>query len=499
MGLTRRQSLVLVAASLAGVAIRAALVPAAPRHAFLADHLDFVVWSEWAYRHGPASLYDLPARRLINAELPASASTAPAVAPLPNFNEFNYPPLAAYAFWFQGWLRNALPQRIETHPVHPDVAQFAGIEPGDLTSPVVNTVTTRAIGALLPSVADFLMAWGVLRLVRALRPGAAHCWPAVSAYAVTVLAPPVFLDSAFWTQMDALPACLLVWSLYLLITGRYAAAGACFGAALMTKTLAVLFLPTLALAALALLLDTGRRRAAAAGLARAAAAALVVTALAAAPAAVANAGHPEGGWLRWYRRAVVNPIRERYPITTLKAFNFWWLDFLLARQSPAVLYSDVPAWAGLSKDRVGQILLAAALVAAAGACVWRWRGRPQAWAGFAFLSLLAAFAWPTRVHERYIYYCLPFLIACAAVYPPWRVLVGTVLAVGTLELTWYLWLSPESGPANAPPDTPAAAIVSLVLAVVSVASFLYGVAVLFAGRRAGAPTTPAVARPGPER
>jgi hypothetical protein len=60
--------------------------------------------------------------------------------------------------------------------------------------------------------------------------------------------------------------------------------------------------------------------------------------------------------------------------------------------------------------------------------------------------LLSAFLLPTRVHERYVYYCVPFVTALAVDRWAWRPVCATLSAVGTAEMLSHLFVSatPES-------------------------------------------------------
>jgi hypothetical protein len=442
-----------------------------------------MVWSEWAQRIGPTTLYDLPARSLVNVRLPRYMSPEGEVTPYPAFNAYNYPPLAGYLMWAQGWAWAATNRPVETRAVQPAIARLAGIPGGRLSSPVVNTVTTRAINAAVPTIADYLMAWGVARLVRRLRGRAG--WAEVFAFALVVLGPPFMLDSAFWTQMDGVLACLLVWTVCFLTSERRAAAGVCFGLAVMTKAQAVLLIPILAFICLGLWMRRGWRGAM--QLWRLLATALILVVLVALPAALADRGEPQGGSLRWIARAYVYPITQQFPITSLKAFNVWWLDFLWHGQSVVALRADAPTLGGLTKDTAGQVLTLTALLAAAAVCARRWRWEPPAWTAFAFLTLLAFFTFPTRVHERYIYFCLPFLVVAAAVYRPWWPVVASLFIVASFEVTWCLWLANPTAGDAAPAQSPDAALISLVLSALTVASFVYALVVAWLLRsRSGA-------------
>jgi hypothetical protein len=55
--------------------------------------------------------------------------------------------------------------------------------------------------------------------------------------------------------------------------------------------------------------------------------------------------------------------------------------------------------------------------------------------------LLSAFLLPTRVHERYVYYCIPFVTALAVERCAWRPVLVVMSAVGTAEMLSHLFVS----------------------------------------------------------
>ncbi|MGA8113541.1 MAG: hypothetical protein WCA46_07770 [Actinocatenispora sp.] len=89
---------------------------------------------------------------------------------------------------------------------------------------------------------DFLLAGSVYRLVGVFRP--ARYAPALAAIA-TLFLPTVFLNSAFWAQIDATYTAFLVLSLHAALTGRGGRAWTYFGVAIAIKLQAVFFLPVL--------------------------------------------------------------------------------------------------------------------------------------------------------------------------------------------------------------------------------------------------------------
>ena len=93
---------------------------------------------------------------------------------------------------------------------------------------------------------------------------------------------------------------------------------------------------------------------------------------------------------------------------------------------------------GLARDVWGTLLVLVAGVGTAMLCR-RWMAPARAPATFAALWLWSAFLFPTRVHERYVLYCMPFVIAAAAVRPRlWASVAGLAL-VGIGAHSWNVW------------------------------------------------------------
>ena len=476
-----RRRLVFAMLCLAGLIARLAALALAPEHAFLSDHVDYMAWSHYAYEHGPTSVYDAPAGNLINVNLPPWLFGRRVTMPFPSYSRCNYPPLAAYAFWGQGFAWSLLEPQPATLKPHPEIAAEVGYTGGPVTSRIANTVPARLANSFLALLTDFLWAFGVAKLVQRLRPQ----WPAAGtwAFGIALLAPPVFINSAFWNQTDSWLACGMVWTIYLLTTNRYAAAGVVYGATALIKAQAVLLAPVLVYAFVGLALSRSQARLRRALPAFVGAAVVTVVVLAA-PFSVRDAGGGEMGWARWIYRSYLEPIQSDFPYTTLKAFNVWWLDQAAHGGTREALDAHAQVF-GFSKDAVGRTLLIVALLALALLCARRAGWSPAAWQFFAALALLAVFLLPTRAHERYLYYALPFIIAGALLFRRWLPMLIAVLLVATFEMTWYLWYSPAFARPWDPPANPRAAAWSVLLALLLVSAFAYGVITLWRNRTVG--------------
>ena len=438
-GFSAHWQIILVAVGV-GVAVRLVCVGFAPLYAYPNDHVDNMAWSDYAFQHGVLNIYDMPARYAIVQRRYNPQTGQPVAAPAVAPHACNYPPLSALIFWFQGATWNALDsdrQTLRLSGPPAEVMRRAALKPR-AESPLLNTYSSRLADALPAILFDFALAWGVLLLVRALRGKRAPLREAL-AFAITLLAPPLFLDSAFWNQADSWITCLLVWTLYCVLARRFVLAGVVFGAALLIKAQAILFFPVLAFIFIA---ASMRDRI---GLLKSAAVALLVAALIAAPFSIADArksNNPDGA-LRWFKRSYVETIgASAYKRTTLSAFNIWWFDYL-SKPAPTSgrafreTLNDQTTLAGLRKSTLGKTLLAASILLTFALCAWRFRWSRESWVVCAFMITLAAFVLPTRVHERYIYYCIPFVIALSVHAPRWIGPLLLLLVVGTAEMISY--------------------------------------------------------------
>lgn len=383
-------------APLGALALRIALVALSPKYGYFPDHDDFVRWGIQATDDGLTSLYVRPPA-VHDARVWEGSKWINRQRSLERL--CNYPPLSTYLLGASGLVLQA---------VSPDR--------------LINTYTSRIIFSSWSILADLLTAWGCAALVARFvaRPAAAR-WT----FLCVLLAPPIWWDSAIWGQMDALLMAPAVWTVFFMSTGRWKTAGLTYGLAAALKPQAILLLPVWALAfvvtrpiwkpALALLISVG---------------VLMASSL---PFLL------DSGWA-WLRLSYVQNLLDAYAVTTLKAFNFWYLDLLICDSKDALAQ-----WLGVTKDVWGKVLLLAML---AGGFVWmvlRWRRDLRTIWLWTALCLLMFVMLPTRVHERYLVLSLPFLIVLSALW--WRFLPATLLltVVATAQVTWPGWLTTPAG------------------------------------------------------
>ena len=465
---------------------RGICIGVAPLNAYVRDHISNMGWGTYGVEHGPWNMYDMPANQPLIVLTRDPRAGHPRNRIDLNPHALNYPPLGAYLYWIQGLLWHSLDhQTVTLHP-SPQLAREYGLT-GPVTSRVIDTPVSRFCDAFPGVVFDFLLAWGAAALVRELLRQRRNPILEALAFAIVLLAPPIFLDSAYWNQADSWIACWLTWCVVFLMRGWLVRAGVIFGLALMTKPQAVLFGPVLAYVFFALRFEAGGTWRKALALWKWAAAALLVVMLIALPFMIADGRderNPAGAW-RWFKRSYLGTIGgDQYSRTTLNAFNVWWLDMLAQGPLPRAeshqrdffqrLLSVDETRLGIKKETAGKAMLAAAIVLAWLLCARRWRWDRPSWPVCAFLVTLAAFTLPTSVHERYIYYCLPFLIALVMYEKRWAPPLLALLLVATFEMTSYDWASIR----NLYGDDGFTRLSSGLLAVLTVTSLLYSYAAI---------------------
>lgn len=200
------------------------------------------------------------------------------------------------------------------------------------------------------------------------------------------LAPPVWINVAWWGQIDALLMLALLGVVILLGRGQGHWAWLCWAAALLIKAQAVLLAPLL-------LVVTLRRygaRAVAGGVALAGGLGLAASL----PLVLAGKGQ---GLLESYLGSV-----GRFPRITNRAYNLWFLVVGGRSESDAL-----PLVGPLSYRTAGMLLVGALALLVCLALLRRNDGPARASA--AALLALGFFVLPTQIHERYLFLTLAFL------------------------------------------------------------------------------------------
>jgi hypothetical protein len=417
-----RNRIVFILILLLGLIARAFLAERAPRDGYPWDHLDNIGMGLNADQHGlfriysipPAALQAVPGRLFEGGQvvtISRSCDTPP-----------NYPPLGMTLLWLQYkalvWLY---------HPL------------------IGNTFETRLITAALPTVGDIFTAWGVHVLVMILT--ARRCLAALAAVMIW-LSPPLFMNSTLWGQVDSFMLTPTVWLVIFLVQRQWILAGLCLAAAALLKPQGIILIPitgfSLVVMAICRADAKGPLTLAAVSktlLATAFAAASVFASALAAVAVITLPWMMFGG-LSWLQRCYVMSFTEVFPMTTLQAYNFWNLLALIDDIQPhrRDILDAHAVVAGLSKDAWGRLLVTVALLTAATVAWQRNRQNPaMAVVVFAGLALWSVFQWPTRIHERYVIYCIPLVIVMAAAAPRHWPAVFCLLGIASAEHCWNIW------------------------------------------------------------
>jgi hypothetical protein len=248
-------------------------------------------------------------------------------------------------------------------------------------------VAVKAPGAI----ADLVLAWIVYRIARGIaKEGAGR-----AAAAIVLFAPPFWLVSAYWGQVDSVAAVPFALALWCAVDERPVLAWVALAVALSIKPQAAAFVPVL----VAWQFRTLGSRALVA-IAAGALAGFGIAYFIALPFA------PVSGFV-----AVLTWLEGRYlvavakvPFATVSAFNLYsigWQPF----HSDATPVLGVPVrWLGLAIT----LLLVCAVALAV-------RRRPQSLVVAAAAALAVPYAFATRMHERYLFPSLTALAVAAAI------------------------------------------------------------------------------------
>jgi len=245
---------------------------------------------------------------------------------------------------------------------------------------------TRAI-IKLPSLAALLLSLSLLYFWARRYRGVAGAALIAGLYAVV---PPVWMNVAWWGQVDVLLALPIVAAVVLLDRWGGRLAWAAWAIGLLIKPQAIILAP--------LLYGATLRRYGPRGLVEGGGLAAAIVAIACAPFALIGQGPG-------LYQAAAGSV-GRFPQVTNRAYNLWWL----VAGDEAV--SDLTTLGPLSYRAIGLLLVGAAALLVLLAVLRRPDG-PMRAAGAATLAL-AFFALPTQIHERYAFFALPFLLLAAA-------------------------------------------------------------------------------------
>jgi Gpi18-like mannosyltransferase len=224
------------------------------------------------------------------------------------------------------------------------------------------------------------------------------------------VAPPVWINVAWWGQVDVLLSLPMVAAVALLDRWGGRVSWICWAIGVLIKPQAIILAP--------LLYGATLRRYGARGLAEGGFAALGLLVLACVPFVLAGEG--EGLY-----QAAVGSV-GRFPQVTNRAYNLWWL--VVGDR----IVSDQTEWLGASYRALGFLLVGIAALLSLLA-VLRDPSGPTRAATAAALAL-AFFALPTQIHERYAFFALPFLLMAAAADLRLLIAYGLIVVTATINI-----------------------------------------------------------------
>ncbi len=233
--------------------------------------------------------------------------------------------------------------------------------------------------------------------------------------ALYACSPPVWINVAWWGQVDALLMLPLVAMVVVMERGGGRWSWLCWTVALLIKPQAIVLAPLLYGATLRLYGSRG----VASGMGLSAA----LFAVACVPLVLAGQG---AGLAQAYLGSV-----GRFPKLTIGAYNLWHLLSAGRSGDDARLL-----FALVSYRLVGVVLVGTVAVVVLVAVL---RARREVWAAGAAVLALAFFVLPTQIHERYLFLSLAFVALCIAqnerMVWPYLLLVcsATLNIVGTLD------------------------------------------------------------------
>ncbi len=324
-----------------------------------------------------------------------------------------------------------------------EAGYFLDYPPGYLYALWAASSLARAVGAdgdglrliveTAPLIADFLLGFLIFAMVRrSKRPHLA--WAGTLLFALN---PGLLFDTLAWGQSDSVPALLMFLSMLMVADSEYEIGWGLAAFAVLVKPQALMLLPVLGLWTL-LKANVGQWM-------RSAAAFLAVALLGIAPFQI---GHP-WSWIF----SLYSSTAAYYHETSVNAFNFMALIGGLRQ-------ADSTTLVGVSYFTIGMSLLAL-LFAWIGYLVWR-KPSPERLNLGILLALFGSFMFAPRMHERYLYPALVFLIPLVLETPILGIVLGALTLTFLLNLADVMWIL-ETKPVTffAPHDT-AAMIISAV-------------------------------------
>ncbi|HJU29244.1 MAG TPA: glycosyltransferase 87 family protein [Candidatus Binataceae bacterium] len=312
-----------------------------------------------------------------------------------------YPPAAMYPLWLSGAIGAAL-----------------RLSRDRLRLPI----------EIVPVAASFLLAQTLFVFLRRSGFSRAQCWVGAM---LAALNPAMAFETVIWGQTDAIVTLLMWLMVLMMLDGRYELSAAMAAAAVLTKPHPLLIAPLMVL--WTIWRARPLRWLSAAG-------------SFAAAVAILTAPFQIGRPLDWLPRFYASSLAAFHE-TSLNAFNFMALTAGLRQ-------SDNGAVAGVSYFAIGMALATCAVLFS---IYLLWRSRtPGALMLAAFIALFGDFVFAPRMHERYLFPAMIFLIPAALEQPFMMGMFGAITASWLFNL--YYVLNMLRTTRFLPPHDPAAMI-----------------------------------------
>jgi hypothetical protein len=396
-----------------GLLARIAILGLAPRYGYVWDHFDNIGMGRTAVATGLVHVYSVAKEDLSTVHGRIWRNGAFETVDRRAIIAPNYPPLAITIFLLQSSAIDALQRPL-----------------------TANTVLARTLMASVPIAFEWMMAIAAGAIAARLFGERRR----TVALGLTWLFPPIFLNSCLWGQVDAFflgPAAIAA---LLLLDRRWAAAGLAVGVAVLLKPQGLLLLPLAAFGAFMVEKESGGE------FSRVLRRCGVILGSAAGVVVVATLPWTVADGFAWVRRSYVVSFLTAFPDTTLYAFNVWYADLLRLDGRPVFALDSRALLLGIPKDIWGRALFSTASAGILWFCWKRIRPRSIGFVYGAGMLLWSAFIFPTRVHERFILYAMPFVIVLAVEMRRLRPALLVLLVVGIAEQSWNLWITgPPAG------------------------------------------------------
>jgi len=308
------------------------------------------------------------------------------------------------------------------------------------------TFTSWLIMELPVYMSDFLMALGCMFIVSHFKGKKSG----LIAYILIWFCPGILLTGVLWGQMDSYFLASSIWCIYFALREKWPVSGLIYGISLMLKPQALITGPALAyffftrknLKSL-ILFSLGT---------------LLIIILISLPFTLTSG-------FAWIENSFISNFTELLPYSTLKAFNIWMIDLIISRDT-----SINRTIMGITKQTWGLLLLTIGLIISFIMCHKKYKNHPISLPMLIALIFAITFLFPTKVHERYIIYILPYLLISAFIESDYWIIFTGYSIIAVFEVTHHIWLKVAFNLINAQPSV---LILLFLLSIASLSLFFH--------------------------